>query len=75
MIKELILASKVKVQTGGGIRAIRDVAELLDAGVDRVVLGSVAITDPVTSTKIMKEFGGNRITLALDLQVQSNGGS
>lgn len=36
----------VRVQTGGGVRSIDDVAALADAGVRRVVMGSAAVRDP-----------------------------
>jgi len=39
-------AVPVPVETGGGVRAMADVAELLDGGVTRVVIGTAALDDP-----------------------------
>ena len=36
----------VKLQVGGGLRTIERVRELFDAGVDRAVIGSIAVTEP-----------------------------
>ena len=47
---ELILkvanSAKIKVQTGGGLRDLAQIKRLLDGGVDRVVIGSLAVTNP-----------------------------
>src|SRR4030095_13313738 len=38
--------SGVKLQVGGGLRTLDRIRELFDAGVDRAVIGSTAVTDP-----------------------------
>jgi phosphoribosylformimino-5-aminoimidazole carboxamide ribotide isomerase len=40
------LAGRARLQNGGGVRTLRDVQDLADAGVARVVMGSAAIADP-----------------------------
>jgi phosphoribosylformimino-5-aminoimidazole carboxamide ribotide isomerase len=40
------LRGRARVQNGGGVRSIADAEALLEAGVDRVVMGSAAIADP-----------------------------
>lgn len=60
----------VRVQSGGGVRAIEDVRLLLDAGVARVVIGSLAVTAPETISGWLAEFGPERITLALDVKLE-----
>jgi phosphoribosylformimino-5-aminoimidazole carboxamide ribotide isomerase len=42
----IALAGRVRVQTGGGVRAVADAQQLADAGVARVVMGSAAIERP-----------------------------
>jgi len=56
----------LKVQTGGGVRVRDDVARLLDAGAQRVVVGSLAVREPDTVLAWLAEFGSERITVALD---------
>ena len=40
------LAGRAKLQNGGGVRTVDDARELAAAGVDRVVMGSAAVSDP-----------------------------
>ena len=56
----------MRVQAGGGVRCLADVHRLFDAGVERVVLGSVAIRDPRRVADWLERHGGHRFTLALD---------
>lgn len=43
---DIIRKTDMKVQYGGGIRSIEKVKELLDAGIDRVIVGTQALTNP-----------------------------
>lgn len=54
------------VQAGGGVRREADVQRLLDAGVQRVVLGSVAVREPDTVADWLRRYGAERLTIALD---------
>ncbi len=54
-VVELIVsavAATTKVQTGGGVRTIDDAAELAEAGVARVVMGSAAVRDPALVVEV-----------------------
>jgi phosphoribosylformimino-5-aminoimidazole carboxamide ribotide isomerase len=46
IIKEIAAAIKIPVEVGGGIRNLDAIRDYLEAGVERVILGSVAIQDP-----------------------------
>lgn len=61
-----IADSGLKLQAGGGVRALADVHRLFDAGVARVVVGSVAIRDPQRVAEWIARYGGERFTIALD---------
>ena len=61
-----IAADGMQVQAGGGVRDENDLERLFDAGVDRVVLGSVAIRDPELVAGWLGKYGAERLTLALD---------
>lgn len=50
-VEAILEAVSVPVQLGGGIRSIRDVERWIEAGVSRVILGTVAVTQP----EIVKE--------------------
>ena len=63
----------LRVQTGGGVRCRQDVARILDAGAARVVVGSLAVREPATVAAWLHEFGGERITVALDTRQEAAG--
>ena len=58
-------AHGVRVQTGGGIRDAATVDALIDAGVDRVVLGTLAIKEPATVEALCTKYP-DRIVVAAD---------
>ena len=61
-----IAASGMQIQAGGGVRSADDLRRLFDVGVQRVVLGSVAIRDPELVTGWLAAHGTERLTIALD---------
>ena len=63
---EAIARDGMKIQAGGGVRSEADVQRLLDAGVSRVVLGSLAIREPSLVEGWLASRGAERFTLALD---------
>ncbi len=63
---EAMAGAGMRVQAGGGVRAESDVRRLFDAGVSRVVLGSLAIREPELVAGWLASYGVERFTLALD---------
>jgi phosphoribosylformimino-5-aminoimidazole carboxamide ribotide isomerase len=63
---EALARTGLRVQAGGGVRSVGDVHRLFDAGVERVVLGSVAIREPARVAGWLDRHGGERFTIALD---------
>ncbi|BFI95917.1 MAG: 1-(5-phosphoribosyl)-5-[(5-phosphoribosylamino) me thylideneamino]imidazole-4-carboxamide isomerase [Rhodanobacter sp.] len=63
---EAIARDGLQVQAGGGVREEADLQRLFDAGVARVVVGSVAIRDPERVAGWLQKHGAERFTLALD---------
>ena len=59
-------AVDVPVQFGGGLRTLEDIALALDLGAARVVLGTVAVTQPDLVRAALERFGPERIVVALD---------
>ncbi|MGG4264082.1 1-(5-phosphoribosyl)-5-[(5-phosphoribosylamino)methylideneamino]imidazole-4-carboxamide isomerase [Peribacillus simplex] len=53
------------IQIGGGIRTERDIAHYLDNGVERVILGSTAVSDPVFTKDMIKKYGSH-IAIGID---------
>jgi phosphoribosylformimino-5-aminoimidazole carboxamide ribotide isomerase len=67
LIARIRQASKIAVQFGGGIRNAATLAETLRT-VQRAVIGSLAVSDPAAVKTWIGTYGGDRITLALDVR-------
>ncbi|AYG94973.1 1-(5-phosphoribosyl)-5-[(5-phosphoribosylamino)methylideneamino]imidazole-4-carboxamide isomerase [Brevundimonas naejangsanensis] len=68
LIGEMAASVAVNIQSGGGVRSETDVERLLEAGVSRVVVGSLAVTRSDEVLAWLDRFGSDRITLALDVK-------
>jgi len=66
VVEEILKKVSVPVQMGGGIRTMDDATHLLNMGVDRIILGTLAIKHPETVELLSREFGSERIMVALD---------
>ncbi len=64
-IKKICEAVSMKVQTGGGIRSMEDIDELLTMGVERVILGTAAVKNFALVEEAVKKYG-NRIAVGVD---------
>lgn len=67
VVSELAQRSGLKVEIGGGIRNEETIKRYLDAGVARVILGTVALTDPDFTASMIAEYGP-AIAVGLDLK-------
>ena len=56
-ISEIAGALKIPVQVGGGIRQIEVIRRLLKKGVQRVILGTVAVENPVLVKEACQQYG------------------
>ena len=63
---ESIALDGMRIQAGGGVRTEDDLARLFNAGVSRVVLGSVAIREPEQVADWISRYGAEQLTVALD---------
>ena len=70
---EAIAATSMPVQAGGGVRGESDVQRLFDAGVARVVVGSVAVREPERVETWIGRYGPERICIALDTRADAAG--
>ena len=64
-----IINLNIKVQLGGGIRLISEVEELIDIGVERVILSTAAVEDKSFINDVLSRFDQENITLALDFRI------
>ncbi len=73
LIGAISKASGLKVQSGGGIRTVEDAHRLLDSGVSQLVIGSLAVTQPLVTQKIFDAVTAQRFTLAVDVRLDPAG--
>lgn len=66
IIEKIVEEISIPIQLGGGIRTKQDAFKLLDKGVDKVILGTMAIENPDNVTELADEFGKERVIVALD---------
>ncbi len=68
LIGELASSVPIRIQAGGGVRSEDNVQALLDNGVSRVVVGSLAVSQPEIATRWLERFGAEAMTLAIDVR-------
>ena len=73
LIYKLVKNDTLAIQVGGGVRSISDINNLLNAGVKRVVLGSICVSSKNLVKEMLAEFGADKIVLALDCMLDENG--
>lgn len=65
LIRELCSTVSIPVQLGGGIRSIEVAGKYLEAGVTRLIIGTVALEDPELFRELCQAYPG-RIGVSLD---------
>jgi phosphoribosylformimino-5-aminoimidazole carboxamide ribotide isomerase len=66
LVEQICAALTIPVELGGGPRTAGDVAAMLAAGVDRVILGTIALEQPAFVATMLDRHGPERIVLGLD---------
>jgi len=61
VIESICKALKIPIQVGGGIRNMDTMKQLIDFGVDRIILGTTAVKNPNTLAAMCAKFGSHII--------------
>ena len=64
-VAEVVKYTDLQVEIGGGIRSMKTIERYLDAGVSRVILGTVAVTQPEFVDEAIERYG-NAIAIGAD---------
>lgn len=67
VVKRVAEAATVPFTVGGGIRDVASAAAVLQAGADKVSTSSAAFRRPEVIAEMVKEFGPERVTVAIDV--------
>ncbi len=68
LVQAVRLAVAIPLQVGGGIRTAEQAAAYLEAGVERVVLGTAALETPDLLAGLADAFGSDRVLAAVDVR-------
>jgi phosphoribosylformimino-5-aminoimidazole carboxamide ribotide isomerase len=68
VLREIVRAVDIPIQFGGGLRRSKDVKQVIELGVTRVVIGTVAAESPETLIEMIRRFGSRHIAVGIDAQ-------
>jgi len=66
LLREIIRAIQIPVQFGGGLRKPDDVKEVIELGVRRAIVGTLAVESPERLKELVQIFGSDRIAVGID---------
>ncbi|NQI34592.1 1-(5-phosphoribosyl)-5-[(5-phosphoribosylamino)methylideneamino]imidazole-4-carboxamide isomerase [Streptococcus suis] len=66
LIASLKSETGLRIQVGGGVRTLDQIADYLDAGIDRVIIGSMAVKNPDFVKQALEHFGSQAIVVGID---------
>ena len=65
-VKRTVATIDIPLTVGGGIRSLDDMQTMFDLGVSKVSMNSAAVRNPELVEQAAKEFGSEKITVAID---------
>jgi phosphoribosylformimino-5-aminoimidazole carboxamide ribotide isomerase len=65
VLRKIISRIETPLQFGGGLRSLEDVAQVIQLGVNRVVVGTLAVESPDVLVKLVDRFG-SRVCVGID---------
>ena len=67
-LEEIASLGRVKIEWGGGIKSRESLSDVLSAGADYAIVGSIAAQKPSLFEEWLGEFGGEKLILGADLK-------
>ncbi len=67
LIREICESVIIPVQFAGGIRSLEDVEAIMDTGISRLIIGTMAIEHPDFFIKVFEKYGPLKIAISLDI--------
>ncbi|WP_092329796.1 1-(5-phosphoribosyl)-5-[(5-phosphoribosylamino)methylideneamino]imidazole-4-carboxamide isomerase [Desulfosporosinus hippei] len=64
-IRNIVRSVSMRIQVGGGIRTMERITELLELGVERVILGTIAVKNPELVAEAANRYG-KRVIVGID---------
>lgn len=66
-VETIVKSTGLFTEVGGGIRSLETIEKYMEIGVDRVILGTAAVTDPDFLKEAMERFG-EKIAVGIDIK-------
>lgn len=66
IVRKIVEEIEIPIQFGGGIRTLEDAITLLDIGIGKIILGTIAVNNPKSLSSLSEKYGRERIIVALD---------
>ena len=66
VVRRIVAETGVSIELGGGIRSLEDATGWLDAGVNRIILGTHAVNQPDSVRWLSREYGPERVMASVD---------
>jgi len=71
VVKRTVKNILVPLTVGGGIKSIQDIEDLMEIGVSKVSINTAAVQNPELAKEAAKEFGSEKIIIAIDTRSSS----
>lgn len=68
LIKKIKKETNILIQVGGGIRDLNDAQMLIDEGVDKLVIGSISITNKIEFERIISCIDSDKVIVSADIK-------
>jgi cyclase len=72
LVTDIARHINIPFTVGGGIRCVKDVSILLNAGADKISVNTAAVKNPKLLNQLSKHFGSQCIVLAIDAKFENN---
>lgn len=72
VVSKVAEAATVPFTVGGGIRDVPSAAAVLEAGADKISVSSAAFRKPEIIAQMVAEFGPDKVTVAIDVDVNES---
>lgn len=65
IIRDIKSKYNIKIETGGGVRTMKDIDDRIEAGASRVIIGTAAVKNPELVKEAVKKYG-DKIAVGVD---------
>lgn len=73
LLEEIAGECFMPLSYGGGIKTIKDIRQIIQIGIEKVIIGTEAIENPEFVSQAVTEFGSSSICVSLDIQKSTSG--